>query len=67
MMKVDIILFPCDFTENSSKILPYVLSMAEKYNSQVYILYVDELHKKGEPLHSPHLSWQVARGIPESY
>jgi nucleotide-binding universal stress UspA family protein len=46
MMKIDKILFPCDFTENSSKILPYALSMAEKYNSQVYILYVDELHKK---------------------
>ncbi len=47
MMKVDRMLFPCDFTENSSKVLPYVLSMAEKYNSQVYILYVDELHKWG--------------------
>jgi nucleotide-binding universal stress UspA family protein len=47
MVKVEKILFPCDFTENSSKILPYVLSMAEKYKSQVYIIYVNELHKWG--------------------
>ena len=47
MVKADKILFPCDFTQNSSKILPYVLSIAEKYSSQVYILYVDELHEWG--------------------
>jgi nucleotide-binding universal stress UspA family protein len=47
MVKADRILFPCDFTRNSSRILPYVLSMAEQYNSQVYILYVDELHEWG--------------------
>ena len=47
MVKADKILFPCDFSRNSSKILPYVLSIAEKYNSQVYILYVDELHEWG--------------------
>jgi nucleotide-binding universal stress UspA family protein len=40
MAKVEKILFPCDFTENSSKILPYVLSMAEKFNSQIYLLHV---------------------------
>ena len=47
MVKADKILFPCDFSRNSSKILPYVLSIAEKYSSQVYILYVDELHEWG--------------------
>jgi nucleotide-binding universal stress UspA family protein len=40
MVKVEKILFPCDFTQNCSKILPYLLSMAEKFNSQIYILHV---------------------------
>lgn len=60
MVKVDKILFSCDFTENSSKILPYVLSVAEKYNSQVYILYVDELQKWGGHF-IPHTSLNALR------
>ena len=47
MVQVDNILFPCDFTENASKILPYVLSLAEKYNSQIWILYVNNLDRWG--------------------
>jgi nucleotide-binding universal stress UspA family protein len=34
------ILFPIDLTENSSKILPYVLSVSEKYDSMIYLLHV---------------------------
>ena len=60
MVKVDKILFSCDFTENSSKILPYVLSVAEKYNSQVYILYVDDLQKWGGHF-IPHRSLNTLR------
>lgn len=60
MLKAEKILFPCDFTENSSKILPYVLSMAERYNSQVYILYVDELQKWGGHF-IPHTSLEALR------
>jgi len=60
MERAEKILFPCDFTENASKILPYVLSMAEKYNSQVYILYVDDLHKWGGHF-IPHTSLETLR------
>jgi nucleotide-binding universal stress UspA family protein len=47
MVKLERILFPCDFTDNSLKVLPYVLSLAEKYNSEVYLLYVDDLYTWG--------------------
>ncbi len=40
MIEIRKILFPVDFIENSSKLLPYVLSMAEKYDSRIYILHV---------------------------
>jgi len=60
MVRVEKILFPCDFTENASKVLPYVLSMAEQYKSQVYILYVDELQKWGGHF-IPHTSLETLR------
>jgi len=34
------ILFPIDLTESSSRILPYVLSVSEKYDSTIYLLHV---------------------------
>ena len=40
MVEIKKILFPCDFTNNSSKILPYVLSVSEKYDSMIYLLHV---------------------------
>jgi nucleotide-binding universal stress UspA family protein len=40
MVEMKKILFPIDLTENSSKILPYVLSVSEKYNSTIYLLHV---------------------------
>jgi len=40
MLEIKKILFPCDLEENSSKILPYVLSVSEKYNSMIYLLHV---------------------------
>ena len=47
MIKADRILFPCDLSDNSLKVLPYVMSMAEKYSSRIFLLYVDELHEWG--------------------
>lgn len=56
MVKIKKILFPCDLTENSSKILPYVLSVSEKYNSMIYLLHVvQDLHKWGK-VYIPHAS-----------
>lgn len=46
MVEINKILFPCDLTSNSSKIIPYVLSVAEKYNSTIYLLHVvEDLHE----------------------
>jgi len=40
MVEIKKVLFPCDFTENSTKILPYVLSVSEKYDSTIYLIHV---------------------------
>ena len=40
MTEIKKILFPCDLSENAAKILPYVLSVAEAYNSTICLLHV---------------------------
>ena len=56
MIEIKKILFPLDLTENSSKILPYVLSVSEKYDSMIYLLHVvQDLNKWGK-LYVPHPS-----------
>ncbi len=56
MIEIKKVLFPLDLTENSSKILPYVLSISEKYNSIIYLLHVvQDLNKWGK-LYVPHPS-----------
>jgi nucleotide-binding universal stress UspA family protein len=59
MVKVDKILFPCDLTDNSSKILPYVLSVAEKFNSQIWLLHVVQDLQKWGNVFIPHSSTEV--------
>jgi nucleotide-binding universal stress UspA family protein len=45
MIEIKKILLPCDLTTNSSKIFPYVMSIAEKYNSTIYLIHVaEDLH-----------------------
>jgi len=56
MVEINKILFPCDFTENSTKILPYVLSVSEKYNSMIYLLHVVQDLLKWGGFYIPHLS-----------
>lgn len=34
------ILFPVDLTENSEKLVPYVITMAEKFDAAVHVLFV---------------------------
>ncbi len=59
MIAIKKILFPVDLTDNSSKILPYVLSISEKYNSLVYLLHVvQDLNKWGK-LYVPHPSMDI--------
>ena len=56
MLEIKRILFPIDLTENSSKMLPYLLSIADKYNSIIYLLHVvQDLNKWGK-LYAPHPS-----------
>ena len=56
MIKIKKILFPLDLTENSSKILPYVLSISEKYDSIICLLHVvQDLNRWGK-LYVPHPS-----------
>jgi len=56
MVEIKKILFPCDLTENSSKVLPYVLSVSEKYNSMIYLLHVVQDLLKWGKLYIPHPS-----------
>jgi len=59
MIEIKKILFPLDLTENMSKILPYVLSVSEKYNSLIYLLHVvQDLNKWGK-LYVPHPSMNL--------
>jgi nucleotide-binding universal stress UspA family protein len=59
MVKINKILFPCDLTENSKKILPYVLSVAEKYESQIYLLHVVQDLQRWGNVFIPHSSTEV--------
>lgn len=56
MLQINKILYPCDLTENSPKIIKYVLSFAEKYESEIHILHVvRDLLQWGE-LYVPYFS-----------
>lgn len=55
MLQIKRILFPIDFSENSSKILPYVLSLAEKYQAVIYLLHVVEDFAQWGGFYVPHI------------
>ncbi len=49
MLEFKKILFPCDLSPATSKILEYVLSVARKYDSEVYLLHtVQDLRQMGD-------------------
>lgn len=56
MLKIEKILFPSELREYPLKMLPYVLSMSEKYNSTVYLLHVIEDILKWGGFYIPHMS-----------
>ncbi len=61
MLTIKKILFPIDFTENSIKIIPYVLSMAEKYGSTIYLMHIaQDLFEWGN-LYVPHASLEKSQ------
>jgi len=55
MVEIKKILFPCDFTQNSTKILPYVLSVSEKYGAMIYLLHVVDDFCKWGGFYIPHI------------
>ena len=56
MLKIEKILFPTELREYSLKILPYVISMSEKYNSTIYLFHVIEDLSKWGGFYIPHIS-----------
>ena len=56
MLKIEKILFPSELSEYSSKILPYVLSISEKYSSEIHLLHVVEDFSKWGGFYIPHIS-----------
>jgi nucleotide-binding universal stress UspA family protein len=57
MVEMKKILFPIDFTENSSIIFPYVLSVSEKYDGMIYLLHVvEDLSKWSSGYYIPQIS-----------
>ncbi len=56
MVKIKRILFPTELREYSLKILPFVISMSEKYNSTIYLLHVIDDFLKWGGFYIPHIS-----------
>ena len=50
------ILFPIDFSESSTKIIPYVITMARAFQGRVHLLYVVRDFKYLTSFHVPHPS-----------
>ena len=59
MVKIEKILFPTELREYSLKILPFVISMSEKYNSTIYLLHVIEDLSKWGGFYIPHISLDI--------
>jgi nucleotide-binding universal stress UspA family protein len=56
VVKIEKILFPSELREYSLKILPYVLSLSEKFNSTIFLLHVIEDITKWGGIYIPHIS-----------
>lgn len=55
MIEIKNILFPCDLRESYLKLLPYVVSMSEKYSSMIYLLHVVEDISQWGGMYIPHV------------
>jgi nucleotide-binding universal stress UspA family protein len=56
MKDIKKILFPVDFSEVSKKIVPYVQTMAEKFNAEVHVLFVARILDYFVSIYVPHAS-----------
>jgi nucleotide-binding universal stress UspA family protein len=59
MIKIERILFPTELRAYSTKILPFVISMSEKYNSTIYLLHVVEDLLRWGGFYIPHISLEL--------
>ena len=58
MLELKRILFPVDFTKNSSKILPHVLSFSERYDAMIFLLHVVEDFSNWGGFYVPHIPFE---------
>lgn len=58
-MKFKKILFPVDLSEASPKIVPFVRSIAEKFDSKVHILFVARVFQYFTSIYVPHPSIDI--------
>jgi nucleotide-binding universal stress UspA family protein len=56
MKEIRKILFPVDFSEVSKKIVPYVQTMAEKFDAEVHVLFVARILDYFVSIYVPHAS-----------
>ena len=56
MVTINRILYPIDFSECSYRVLPYVVSLAEKFGAAIYLLYVARDLRHFAGFHVPHTS-----------
>jgi len=56
MVEIKRILYPIDFSECSYQVLPHVLYVAEKYDAEIYLLYVVDDLRQFAGMHVPHTS-----------
>ena len=57
------ILFPVDLSETSPKIVPFVISMAEKFDSKVHILFVARVFQYFTSIYVPHPSIELFENV----
>lgn len=56
MIEIRKILVPYDFTENAAKVIPHVISLAQKYDATVYFMHVvEDITRWGFGSYVPHL------------
>jgi len=56
MKEFNRILFPVDFSESSAKIVPYVQTVAQKFGSQIHILFAARVFDHFTSIYVPHPS-----------
>ena len=56
MKEIKKILFPIDLSETSEKIVPYVTTMAEKFDAQIHLLFVVRILSYFVSIYVPHPS-----------